>query len=244
MIKKVFIAITIYLLPQFGFAQEKNEFEDLLLLFVDEKYEKCMQKAEKYTLKDETKREPMPYLYIAMCMFEVSKIEDADELYPRAFKDALSYSYRYVRKDKELLYFDDNADFFASLRQEAALRAENELAEEKYSRAKYYYRGLAKIDPTDPSALFMQAYCELKSNASRDAMANFAEAMRLYNELTSVYALTKEQQDLMSYGFLTYSSHLIEEGRSDSAYSTLDYGKKLFIDNSEFMNGYNSLKKQ
>lgn len=243
MIKKVLIAVTIYLLPQLGIAQEKNEFEDLLLLFVDEKYEKCMQKAEKYTLKDDTKREPMPYLYIAMCMFEISKIEDADELYPRAFKDALSYAYKYVRKDKNLLYFDDNADFFASLRQEAALRAENELAEEKYSKAKYYYRGLAKIDPKDPSALFMQAYCELKSNAMRDAMANFDEAMRLYNELTSVYALTKEQQELMSYGFLIYADHLIQEGRSDSAYATLDYGKKLFLDDSKFMDGYNSLKK-
>jgi len=243
MIKKVLIAITIYMLPQFGFTQEKNEFEDLLLLFVDEKYEKCMQKAEKYTLKDDTKREPMPYLYISMCMFEVSKIEDADELYPRAFKDALSYAYKYVRKDKDLIYYDDNADFFASLRQETALRAENELAEESYSKAKYYYRGLAKIDPKDPSALFMQAYCELKSNATRDAMANFAEAMRLYNELTSVYALTKEQQDLMSYGFLTYANHLIEEGRSDSAYSTLEYGKKLFLDDAKFMDGYNNLKK-
>lgn len=243
MIKKVLIAITIYMLPQFGFAQEKNEFEDLLLLFVDEKYEKCMQKAEKYTLKDDTKREPMPYLYIAMCMFEVSKIEDADELYPRAFKDALSFAYKYVRKDKDLIYYDDNADFFASLRQETALRAENELAEESYSKAKYYYRGLAKIDTKDPSALFMQAYCELKSNATRDAMANFAEAMRLYNELTSVYALTKEQQDLMSYGFLTYANHLVQEGRSDSAYSTLDYGKKLFLDDSKFMDGYNNLKK-
>jgi tetratricopeptide (TPR) repeat protein len=243
MIKKVLIAITIYMLPQFGFAQEKNEFEDLLLLFVDEKYEKCMQKAEKYTLNDDAKREPMPYLYIAMCMFEVSKIEDADELYPRAFKDALSFAYKYVRKDKDLIYYDDNADFFASLRQETFLRAENELAEESYSKAKYYYRGLAKIDPKDPSALFMQAYCELKSNATRDAMANFAEAMRLYNELTSVYTLTKEQQDLMSYGFLTYANHLVQEGRSDSAYSTLDYGKKLFLDDAKFMEGYNNLKK-
>ncbi|MFT6845191.1 MAG: tetratricopeptide (TPR) repeat protein [Flavobacteriales bacterium] len=240
--KGILLAICIYLIPMLAQAQEKNEFEDLLLLFVDEKYDKCMQKAEKYTLKDNTKREPMPYLYIAMCMFEISRVEEAEEDNPRAFKDALSYSYKYVRKDKNMLYFDDNADFFASLRIEAMLKAENQLAEEKYSRAKYYYRALAKIDPKDPSALFMQAYCELRSNATRDAMNNFNMAMEYYLALSSLYVLTREQQALMSHGFTTYAKFLIDEGRSDSAFSTLDYGKKLFLDDKQFMDKYEELK--
>ena len=66
---KVFcLSISLLGLFQISFAQEKNEFEELLLLFVDEEYEKCLRKAEKYTLDKETRREPMPYLYIAMCM--------------------------------------------------------------------------------------------------------------------------------------------------------------------------------
>lgn len=245
MMKGIKIIVFAMVLPLFSSAQEeKKEFEDLLLMFVDEKYEKCMRKAEKYTLSDDTKREPMPYLYIAMCMFEISRIDDAAEIYPRAFKDALSYAYKYVRKDKKMLYYDDNADFFASLRHETFLRAQNELAEEKYSRAKYYFRGLAKIDSKDPSALFMQAYTELKNNAARDANENFKQAMVLYNEVKSVYELTKEQRDIMRYGFLTYADYLVEEGRSDSAFSTLEQGKRLFLDDSDFMNGYNAIRQK
>lgn len=240
---KVFcLSISLLGLFQISFAQEKNEFEELLLLFVDEEYEKCLRKAEKYTLDKETRREPMPYLYIAMCMLEISKIEEADELYPRAFKDALSYTYRYVKKDRDMLYYDDHADFFARLRQEAMLRAENEMAEESYSRAKYFYRGLARIDEKDPSALFMQAYTELLSKAGRDAAVNFEQAMRLYNEYDSMYSLTEEQRELMRYGFLTYADYLIQEGRSDSAYATLEHGKRLFLDDETFMKGYQKLK--
>ena len=38
-----------------SFAQ--NEYPDLLAMFVDEKYEKCLYKAEKYTLNEKTKNE-------------------------------------------------------------------------------------------------------------------------------------------------------------------------------------------
>ncbi len=77
-------------------AQE--DYMDLLLLFVDEKYDVCYGKAMKYTGKDKTKADPLPYLYIAMSSFEMSQDHKYTNVYPKAYKTAISYSAKYRKR--------------------------------------------------------------------------------------------------------------------------------------------------
>ena len=42
-----------------SFAQN-HVYEDLLVMYVDEQYEKCLYKADRYIEKDETRRDPLP----------------------------------------------------------------------------------------------------------------------------------------------------------------------------------------
>ena len=51
-----------------GFAQPDKDFKDLLSAFVDKKYENVLNKAENYTLRDDTKKHTLPYLYISMSL--------------------------------------------------------------------------------------------------------------------------------------------------------------------------------
>ncbi|MCB0765446.1 MAG: hypothetical protein KDB84_12110, partial [Flavobacteriales bacterium] len=78
---------------------QKHVYEDLLVLFVDEKYEKCLGKAEGYTLMDDTKKDPLPFLYMSMCFMEMSKDEKYQADYPKAAKDALKFAEKYRKKD-------------------------------------------------------------------------------------------------------------------------------------------------
>ena len=51
----------------------QGDYEDLLVLYVDEDYEKCISKAERYTERDQTRRDALPFLFLSMCYFEISK---------------------------------------------------------------------------------------------------------------------------------------------------------------------------
>src|SRR5690606_10685134 len=53
-------------------AQDK-QYDDLLVRYVDEKYEDCLVRAERYTQGDKTKKDPLPFLYMSMCLYEMSK---------------------------------------------------------------------------------------------------------------------------------------------------------------------------
>ena len=72
-----------------------------LVLLVNEDYKDCFNKSVKYTLKDKTKKDPLPYLFAAKASFEMSRDHKYTEEFPKAFKTAMSYAAKYRKKDKE-----------------------------------------------------------------------------------------------------------------------------------------------
>jgi hypothetical protein len=83
-------------------AQE-NKYMDILVMLVDEEYEKCVKKCEKLIDNDATKKEPLPYLYLSMAYYEMSKDNKYIDEYPKAFFRSLSTLIKYRRIDKDFL---------------------------------------------------------------------------------------------------------------------------------------------
>ena len=98
---KKLLTLTAFALA-FSAQAQKHVYEDLLVLFVDEKYEKCIYKAEGYTQGDDTKKDALPFLYVSMCLFEMSKQEKYNADYPKASRDAIKWAEKYRKKDKDL----------------------------------------------------------------------------------------------------------------------------------------------
>ena len=90
--------LLVLLIPHFQvFAQEKP-YDDLLVMYVDEDYEKCVQKAERYVDRKDSHRDALPYLFASMCYFEMSKIpkyQEMDDL-KHADRDALKWASKYL----------------------------------------------------------------------------------------------------------------------------------------------------
>lgn len=135
-----------------SFAQPGKNYEDLLKMFVDDKFEKCLYKAEGYTLDEKTKKDPLPYLYMSRCHFEMSKRDEFKEKYPNAFKDAMKYLSKYGSKDKDKQYAAEFEDFFGAIRMAAIAEAETMMETNKATKAKQIYDNLLDLDPNDAGA--------------------------------------------------------------------------------------------
>ena len=70
-------------------AQSGRIYDDLLVLLVNEDYKDCFNKSVKYTLKDKTKKDPLPYLFAAKASFEMSRDHQYTEEFPKAYKEVL-----------------------------------------------------------------------------------------------------------------------------------------------------------
>ena len=218
---------------------KESELNQLLMWHVDGKYEKVLYKAIRYTEDDEQKKHPLPYLYMAKAYLGVHNSDDPDlrESYEvdklKALKNALKYAGKFVKKDKEQEYVPKDLDFMEELRKETIIAAETEMDNEKYTKAKSYYKYLTTLDKEDPGAWMMFGTVYLTLKARRDADKAWETAKNLLLDQQG-RGLTEGQRDLLQYAFVTTLERLDALGDPAAAREWISIGDDLIGGDREY----------
>ena len=217
----------------------ENELNQLLVWYVDGKYEKVLYKAIRYTEDDEQKKHPMPYLYMAKAYLGIHNSDDADlrESYEvdklKALKNALKYAGKFVKKDKEQEYIFEELEYIEDLRKETIIAAETEMDNGKFTKAKSYYKYLTTLDKEDPGAWMMYGTVFLTLKARRDADKAWEKARNLLLD-QQARGLTEGQRDLLQYAFVTTIEKLDEMGDRAAAQDFISIGDDFIGGDREF----------
>lgn len=234
----MFLLLTaFYVAP--AFSQSDNNYDDLLELYVDEKYEKLIYKAEDYTIKEKTKKDPLPYLYLSMGCFQLSKDETKAEKFPKAFKNALKYAGKFVKKDKKSEYTNEAEDYFAELREVTMEEAENQMINEKWTKAKGSYKYLVNLDSKDPGAKLYMAYATFKMKSMREASIMMDEALTILDE-RDLSTLGAEQKSLLKNAIIALIEWPENGEYREKIKSILEKTKDYLGGDKEFDRAYNS----
>ena len=228
--------------PLNGWAQDDEEkplipqedFDELLMWMVDGKYEKVLFKAIRYTEDEKTSKEPLPYIFMSEAFFRIMQSDDAELVaeYGNTLKDALKYASKFVKKDRDREFFDQYTDYLNELRRATMNEAEVFVDDEKYTRAKSYYKYLYVIDPDDVGAWLMYGTVLYRTKATRDAEESWAEAKRLLDEFGGK-GLQEVQLDLLRYSVRYTAEMLADEGKAAAALEWLKIVEELFPDDRE-----------
>ena len=217
----------------------ENELNQLLVWYVDGKYEKVLYKAIRYTEDDEQKKHPMPYLYMAKAYLGIHNSDDADlrEVYEvdklKALKNALKYAGKFVKKDKEQEYIFEELEYIEDLRKETIIAAETEMDNGKFTKAKSYYKYLTTLDKEDPGAWMMYGTVFLTLKARRDADKAWETARNLLLD-QQARGLTEGQRELLQYAFVTTIEKLDEMGDRAAAQDFISLGDDFIGGDREF----------
>lgn len=246
MLRTISTSIFLIFCLSFGLvAQQEDKYNDLLILYVDGEYEKLIRKAEKYTEKSDTRRDAEPFLYLSKAYFEMSRLEEFRDEYPKAFRDALKYASKYRRKDKELEYWDLHKDFFVELRSEAMREADIYLEDRDprgLSQAARIYKSLVDIDPDDAGAALMYGATLYTINRRGEADMLMKEWSPKLGSV-SVDRMDDDQKEMFKFGLMFYADYLKDDGRSDSARATMAIGYPFFKDDNEFKIVYDQVQR-
>lgn len=216
-------------------AQEEDPYKDILFMIIDGDYEKAASKAEKITEKDKTKREPVPYIYASMAYFEMSKKEEFQDDYPRAFRDAIKYAYKAKRYDKENEYMPQHSNYINELKAEIMKEATFQYQSENWRKSITYSKYVTRIDPEDISALLLKGVAEVKSRNAYQAKSTFEEADQALENFSSS-DVSLDSKDAYLYSVLEYARLMAEEGTKANAQPFLDAVAGLYEDDAEFQN--------
>jgi tetratricopeptide (TPR) repeat protein len=212
----------------------QEDFDELLMWMVDGKYEKVLFKAIRYTEDDKTSKEPLPYAFMSEAFFRISQSDDAElvEEYDGALKNALKYAAKFVKKDREREFYDSYTEFFNELRRATMNEAEVFVDDEKFTRAKSYYKYLYVLDQDDAGAWLMYGTVLWKTKAKRDAEESWAEAKRLLSEFQG-RGLQEVQLDLLKYSIRYTAEMLADEGDTAAALEWLQIAEGIFPNDRE-----------
>jgi DNA-directed RNA polymerase beta' subunit len=232
---KIFIVSVFYILiSNVSVFSQEGEYTDLLVYYVDEEYEKCLKKADKYMNKDESKYDPLPYLYTSMTYYEMSRDSKYTEDYPKAFRNCLSYLTKYRRKDKTYTYKSDAEPFIEKIKLVLAEEIENYKLDGT-ARSDKKITGLLKklvrIDPDDAGIELMLGVYYAKTKNRSESKKYIASGKQKVMEIGDSIAfgdLTRTQQLYFKESIIAFYQ-LKKDTSPDEAEKILLSGEDYFV---------------
>ncbi len=222
-------------------AQPDDEYNDLLFYLVDGKYDKLLYKSMDYIDDEDTRRDALPYLYTSMCYFQMSQLEEYDEEFPRAFKDAVKYCVKYRKKDASGFYVADNAEYIDDLKRQTYEVADGYYQTDKIAKAKSFYKDLVGIDPIDWGAWLLKGVSEAKLNMVADSKISFETGIKGLESTESVEDYLPGQALILKMGIINYGEYLKSKGKLTDAKEVMTLGYKFLKDDNEYKMAYDSI---
>ncbi len=223
---------------------QDEQFEDLMVLFADEKYEKCIAKAAKYSQKEKTKKHPLPFLYLSMSYYEMSRDHKYKEDYPKAYKSSLSYAAKYRKKDKGYAYEEDSFEYIETLKSVIIEEVENYCAEgtlKSNKKALGLMKKMIAIDPSDRGAALMRAMFEIRTNNKTQGKKLLATAKKDIESIgTDVMFddMSPETQYMLRFALINYAN-FIKDKDIIEARKAISLGHQYFYaENEDYQKEY------
>ena len=218
------ITLMTLFLTKIGYAQEEDKkISQLTFLFVDEKYDKLVDKAGFMMESDKYKRSPLVYAYLAMGYFEIAKHPDEydiEDKYKKPLKNAQKYAYKFVKKDKKKQYIGEYKEFLQALKDTSNKLAQHFYIIGKYSKANSIYKYTMKFSPDDPIIKLWTGIAYIKNNNATEGERLALEALA---EIDENFEPDEVTAPVLPQGLLIISEYFANKGD----YETSEKAKKL-----------------
>ncbi len=203
-----------------------------------EKYEDVAYKGMSMVENDKYKKDPEIYLYISMAWYEISQMndEEMEEEYPKALRDAFKYAAKFVKKDRDGVWYEDNSDFFEDLKKAGIADAAQYIDNPKKLRvAVSNYKYMTKAMPDDWNLLFFKGVLEYKNRntgqAERDIQMAMTNLIKKYEN--PKYRPSKASKPILEDGLIRWTDVMLEQNYADSAKKTINWAVQFFPDSEK-----------
>ena len=246
--KIILLILSSIFIVNFSFSQVVgSKFEKLTKLYNAQRYEDCLYKADNYTYKDKTRKEPEPYLYMAMCYYQLSLMDDPDiqEDYPKALKNSIKYLIKFKKKDKKDEYYTKNIDFVNNIAKIIIDEAKKHCKDKSYRKASSSYKHYSKLFPEDDNIKFMIGACNMLANNYSEGRTYISDAIVKLQENYNKEKSLKNSNTLpiLEDAFILYSNYLVTDKEIDSAKVTISIAKNFFPNSGNIKIQYNIINK-
>lgn len=222
----LFIAI---LTVQYSHAQPPT-YNDLLIYYVDGNYKKLAAKAEKYTLKEETKNDPYAYFWTAKALFKISFQNDKDEVFKNAYKESIGFLLKCQKKDKTHEVYEKEKDFFLEVKHSLIELVINEMTSKDYKKALEWNKKLIALFPEDLSSKLIDGACKYYLKDVPGATVIWNENQAFIEQMQSIESYSEKEKEYFRLSIIQTITCLKAVKQIDRAKNIAQKGTLWFKD--------------
>ncbi len=203
-------------------SAQKNDkkIDELVFLYVDEKYDKVVAKALVLAENEAYKKNPLPLIYASMGYYQISRKPDKYEQgkgaeFENALKNAQKFMYSFTKKDaKANEYYNDYKEYYDLLADTSNKIGQHYFLMEDYRKGAGAYKNAVKAFPKDPILLLWEGICEVKSKNFAEGDKNILAALAKIDEN---FVPSEVTAGVLAHGMLIIDEYLSQKGDATNA---------------------------
>jgi hypothetical protein len=233
--------ITLALSMTTGLFLIAQDYDDLLILKADKNWEKLITSAEKYTLKDATKNDAVPYYYMAYGLYKISFVGDRKEEFKNAFKNSLGVIGKMDRKDPDKAVFNKYQDFFEEVKGTLFEMIRNDIEADDYRRSFGWVMNMYKFGRDDIGAKFLDGTCRYRNGDKATARAKWKEGKDLISALGSIDELLEIDREIIKFALYQSAKCQVDARQPAEAKAIMNLGAQWFEDDKDWKRYYDEI---
>lgn len=233
---KYLVIITVSFFLSLGLSAQQTDFDDLTILYADAKYEKLISAAEKYSQKDEFKKNPLPLFWMAKGYYKISLSNSGNEKFKNAYKDAIGSLAKAIKIDKDsLLMEESNKEFIDEFQMSLAERVNNEISAMKIKEAAGWATKYYKITTHPLGAKFLEGAGKYRGGDKGGAAVLWKECDKLLPLIENLDDWSEADISILKAGILQTAECYIASRQVEKAVALMDKVAPWFVEDEEFV---------
>ena len=195
--------------------KDEKKYRKLDNYYVLEKYDDCVDEAEKMQTNDKYSKDVEPYLYASMGYLAVYRNPDKYTMkkypdYKDPLRKSLSHFGKFRKRDKTGEAFAENTSFANELKNETFIMMTELQEKNDKSKMGSYSREIAKAFPDDGVMMMVSGTYLVISGNTGDGLKNNDAAYKMLDSLASggEVKLTDQETKALSNCFVLYTDYL------------------------------------
>ncbi|MFK8039472.1 MAG: hypothetical protein AB8B74_14360 [Crocinitomicaceae bacterium] len=240
----------------FSAKAQRPDYKDLDIYFADNDLEKVISKSLKYTQGDDSRKDALPYLFLSLANFEISKGEDQDLLkdFPRAYKDAIKYASKAIQKDDdERTMYYNNIAHFTDLKEVIFEDVRNLASGGEYGKLAGTLPLMDKLEKNEVGIAFLKAVAKYHRGDKSGFRTDQSKALELLDAMESGSLIVNDDdrvdiaekkeldREVFKYCIVQYAKLLVQMDELSEARRVLGKIKQLYEKDDDFMEDYNKI---
>jgi len=177
-------------------------YTDLFILYVGNDYKKLVDKAQKYTIKPETKNDAIPFVYVSKALYKISQQKNRESKYKDAYDQSIAYLVKCIEKDITHEVQDKEVEFYQEIKETLIDHVVEEFNDRSYKDAFEFNNKLKSLYPEDIAIILMDGALKKYTKDLPSAMVVWNENQNSLEKLINIDKYTEKEKEFLKLSII------------------------------------------